>query len=363
MSGTVMIMAGGTGGHVIPALAVAHGLQQQSRDVVWLGTHRGIEARLVPAANIEMEWVQIGGLRQAGWRKRLLAPLQMLHALWQSARAIQRRRPALVLGMGGFVSGPGGLAAWLLRRPLVIHEQNAVPGLTNKLLSHIASDVYEAFPGTFPPQVRARHIGNPVRTEIIELEAPEKRMAGRQGPIRILVFGGSQGALSLNQEVPRALGQVAASRRFDVRHQAGEKTLSLAREAYRKAGLEAQVEAYIEDMAAAYRWADLVICRSGALSVAEIAAAGLASILVPYPAAVDDHQTVNAGFLVDAGAACLLPEPMLRTDGLQSLLMELTDSRQTLLNMAVAARAQAKPHALAALVAACIAAGKWEGAS
>ena len=363
MSGTVMIMAGGTGGHVIPALAVARALQQQSRDVVWLGTHRGIEARLVPAANIEMEWVQIGGLRQAEWRRRLLAPLQMLRALWQSARAIQRRRPALVLGMGGFVSGPGGLAAWLLRRPLIIHEQNAVPGLTNKLLSHIARDVYEAFPGTFAPQVRARHIGNPVRTEIIEMEPPRKRMAGREGPIRILVFGGSQGALSLNQEVPRVLGQMATSRQFDVRHQAGEKTLPLAQEAYRKAGLEAQVEAYIEDMASAYRWADLVICRSGALSVAEIAAAGLASILVPYPAAVDDHQTVNAGFLVDAGAACLLPEPELRAGGLQSLLMELTESRQTLLTMAIAARDQAKPHALAALVSACIAAGKWEGAS
>jgi UDP-N-acetylglucosamine--N-acetylmuramyl-(pentapeptide) pyrophosphoryl-undecaprenol N-acetylglucosamine transferase len=330
---------------------------------VWLGTRRGLEARLVPAAGIEMEWVQVRGLRQAGWKRWIFAPLQLLQALWQSARAIRRRRPALVLGMGGFVSGPGGLAAWMLRRPLVIHEQNAVAGLTNTLLSHLAKDVYEAFPGAFAPHIGARHVGNPVRPEIIALEAPEIRLAGRQGPIRILVFGGSQGALSLNQEVPRALGELAGERHFDVRHQAGEKTLQLATDAYRQAGLEVQIEPFIEDMAAAYRWADLVICRAGALTVAELAAAGLGSILVPFPAAVDDHQTVNAAFLVDAGAARLLPEPKLRTGELKYLLMELTGSRATLLEMAIAARAQAKPYALPALVSACVAAGKWEGAS
>ncbi len=363
MSRTVMIMAGGTGGHVIPALAVARELQKQSRNVVWLGTRRGLEARLVPAAGIDMEWVQIRGLRQGGWRRWVLAPVQLLHALWQSIRAMQRCKPALVLGMGGFVSGPGGLAAWLLRRPLIIHEQNAVAGLTNRLLSHLAKDVYEAFPGAFKARAKARHVGNPVRTEIIELEAPEKRLASRQGPLRVLVFGGSQGALSLNQEVPRALGRVADRGEFEVRHQAGEKTIDVARQAYRDAGLVVEIEPFIEDMAGAYGWADLVICRSGALSVAEIAAAGLASVLVPFPAAVDDHQTVNAGFLVSAGAARLLPEPELRAGKLEPLLVEFLQSRQVLMDMAVAARAQAKPHALQALVSACVAAGKWEGAS
>lgn len=363
MSRTVMIMAGGTGGHVIPALAVARELQKQSRTVVWLGTRKGLEARLVPAAGIHMEWVQIHGLRQGGWRRWLLAPIQLLQALWQSIRAIRRSKPALVLGMGGFVSGPGGLAAWLLRRPLIIHEQNAIAGLTNRVLSHLAKDVYEAFPGAFKPGIKARHVGNPVRTEIIELEAPEKRLANRQGPLRVLVFGGSQGALSLNQEVPKALGRVAGKGRFEVRHQSGERTLEVARQAYREAGLDVEIETFIEDMAGAYAWADLVICRSGALSVAELAAAGLGSILVPFPAAVDDHQTVNADFLVNAGAARLLPEPGLRAGELDSLLLEFLQSRQALMDMAVAARAQAKPHALQALVSACVAAGKWEGAS
>lgn len=363
MSRTVMIMAGGTGGHVIPALAVARALQAQSRDIVWLGTRRGLEARLVPAAGIEVEWVQVRGLRHGGWRRWLLAPVQLVQALVQSIRAIRRRRPVLVLGMGGFVSGPGGLAAWLLGKPLIIHEQNAIAGLTNRLLSHLARGVYEAFPGTFPARIGARHVGNPVRTEIAGLDDPAARLGAREGAVRILVFGGSQGALSLNREVPRVLGRLADRRRFEVRHQAGERTLDVAREAYREAGLEAQVEPFIEDMAAAYAWADLVICRSGALTVAELAAAGLGSVLVPFPAAVDDHQTVNARFLVDAGAARLLPENEMNAGALEALLLELTGSRELLVAMAVAARSRAMPHALDALSEACIAAGHWGGQS
>jgi len=354
-----MIMAGGTGGHVIPALAVAQALRSQAREVVWLGTRNGLEARLVPATGIDMEWIQVRGLRGGGWRRWIAAPLQLMHALWQSLVAVQRRKPALVLGMGGFVSGPGGIAAWLLRRPLIIHEQNAIAGLTNRVLARFAREVYEAFPGSFPKGVRARHVGNPVRPEILALEAPESRLANRQGPVRLLVFGGSQGALSLNQEVPRSLGRLQGQFPVEVWHQAGERTLAVAEQAYRDAGLAVRLDTFIDDMAAAYRWADRGICRAGAVSVAEWAAAGLASILVPFAAAVDDHQTRNARYLCDAGAAELIPEAALRAGGLDQVLPGLAGSRERLLGMAVAARGLAKPHALQALVSACVAAGDW----
>lgn len=363
MSGPVMIMAGGTGGHVIPALAVAHALRSQARQVVWLGTRTGLEARLVPAAGIEVEWIQIRGLRGGGWRRWILAPLQLAHALWQSLVAVRRRKPALVLGMGGFVSGPGGIAAWLLRRPLIIHEQNAIAGMTNRLLARFAREVYEAFPGSFPQGVRARHVGNPVRPEILALEAPESRLAGRQGPVRLLVFGGSQGALALNREVPRSLGRLQGQCEVEIWHQAGERTLAVAEQAYRDAGLGVRLDTFIEDMAAAYRWADLVICRAGALTVAELAAAGLGSIMVPFAAAVDDHQTLNARYLSDAGAAELISEDSLRLGGLDRILPGLVGNRDRLQAMAVAARGKAKPHALQALVSACIAAGDWRARS
>jgi len=363
MSGPVMIMAGGTGGHVIPALAVARALKSQARQVVWLGTRNGLEARLVPAADIEIEWIQVRGLRGAGWRRWLVAPIQLMHALWQSLAAVRRRKPALVLGMGGFVSGPGGIAAWLLRRPLIIHEQNAIAGMTNRLLARFAREVYEAFPGSFPQGVRARHVGNPVRPEIVALESPESRLAGREGAIRLLVFGGSQGSLSLNQEVPGSLARLQGRCNVEVWHQAGERTLALAEQAYRDAGISVRLDSYIDDMAGAYRWADLVICRAGALTVAELAAAGLASILVPFAAAVDDHQTRNARYLCDAGAAALISESSLRSGQLDRLLLDLAGSRQRLLAMAVAARGLAKPHALQALVSACVAAGDWRADS
>ncbi|MEQ8204942.1 MAG: undecaprenyldiphospho-muramoylpentapeptide beta-N-acetylglucosaminyltransferase, partial [Woeseia sp.] len=260
----ILVMAGGTGGHVYPALAVANALREQSREVIWLGTRRGIEARVVPAAGIPIEWVTVQGLRGKGRLALLIAPFRLMRALAQSLRIVARHRPAAVLGMGGFVSGPGGLAAWLLRRPLVIHEQNAVSGFTNRLLARLARVVLQAFPGSFSASVRARTVGNPVRAEIAALPVPAERFGRREGALRVLVLGGSQGALALNRIVPAALGLLSAETRPVVRHQTGSRTAEMAATAYRDAGVEVQLDEFIEDMAAAYGWADLVVCRSGA---------------------------------------------------------------------------------------------------
>ncbi|MCB1845637.1 MAG: undecaprenyldiphospho-muramoylpentapeptide beta-N-acetylglucosaminyltransferase, partial [Halioglobus sp.] len=281
----IMVMAGGTGGHVYPALAVANALREQSREVVWLGTRRGIEARLVPAAGIPIEWVTVQGLRGKSRLALLIAPFRLLYALLQSMRIVARHRPAAVLGMGGFVSGPGGLAAWLLRRPLVIHEQNAISGLTNRLLARLARVVLQAFPGSFSASIHARTVGNPVRADIAALPSPAERFRGRGVALRLLVLGGSQGALALNRLVPEALALLPADKRPLVRHQTGSRGKEVAVSSYRAAGVDAELDEYIDDMAAAYAWADLIVCRAGALTVAEIAAAGLAAIFVPYPAA------------------------------------------------------------------------------
>jgi UDP-N-acetylglucosamine--N-acetylmuramyl-(pentapeptide) pyrophosphoryl-undecaprenol N-acetylglucosamine transferase len=265
----ILVIAGGTGGHVYPALAVARALQEQSREVVWLGTHRGLESRVVPAAGIPIEWVAVSGLRGKGFLQLLLAPFRLIYALSQSLIVMWKHRPAAVLGMGGFVSGPGGLAAWLTRRPLVIHEQNAIAGLTNRLLARLARVVLQAFPGSFNSAHDAETVGNPVRADIAAIDSPDARFAGREGPIRLLILGGSLGALALNQVVPAALAMLPASLRPVVRHQAGERTLGEARTAYQEHGIEADLRPFIEDMAEAYAWADLVICRAGALTVAE----------------------------------------------------------------------------------------------
>jgi len=360
MPGPVLIMAGGTGGHVFPALALARALEEQSCEVIWLGTRRGIEARLVPAAGIPVEWISISGLRGKGVTALLLAPFRLTRALWESLRVMRRHRPRVVVGLGGFVSGPGGLAAWLSRRPLVIHEQNAVAGLTNRLLSRVADQVLEAFPSSFGADRRAREIGNPVRREFFALPAPEARFAVRHGALRLLVVGGSQGATRLNAVVPQALAQVAARLPIEVRHQAGERWITGARDAYAAAKIEAEVVPFIDDIAAAYAWADLVVCRSGALTISELAAAGVASILVPFPAAVDDHQTCNAGFLVRQGAAVLLPEHELTAARLAAELERLGADRATLLQMAIRARALARPRATADLAAATLAAAEVE---
>jgi UDP-N-acetylglucosamine--N-acetylmuramyl-(pentapeptide) pyrophosphoryl-undecaprenol N-acetylglucosamine transferase len=352
--GPVMVMAGGTGGHVFPALATARQLQERGAEVFWLGTERGLEARLVPAAGIPMEWLPVEGLRGSGWQRRLRAPWRLTVALWRAGQAIRRRRPVAALGMGGFVAGPGGLMARLLGVPLVIHEQNRIPGLTNRWLARLASRVFEAFPGSFPAARGARACGNPVRPEIVALPPPHQRLAGRTGPVRLLVLGGSLGARALNLAVPAALAGIPAGDRPLVRHQAGERTLEEAREAYRAAGVEAQVGPFIQDMAEAYAWADLVIARAGALTLAELAAAGLGAVLVPYPHAVDDHQTHNAAWLVAGGAARLLPQPRLEAGALGALLRELLPDRAGLLSMARAARALALTEAAETLADACL---------
>ncbi|MBT8102673.1 MAG: undecaprenyldiphospho-muramoylpentapeptide beta-N-acetylglucosaminyltransferase [Gammaproteobacteria bacterium] len=350
----ILVMAGGTGGHVYPALAVARALQASSCDVVWLGTHRGLESRVVPAAGIDIEWVGVKGLRRKGVFALLIAPLQIGWALLQSLGVILRRRPAAVLGMGGFVSGPGGVAAWLTRRPLVIHEQNAAAGLTNRLLARLARVVLQAFPGSFNASVNAETVGNPVREDIAAIPRPTERYMNRQGPLRLLVLGGSQGALALNRTVPAALALIPAEARPDVRHQCGERTLDIARQAYADAGVEVELLPFIDDMAAVYGWADLVVCRAGALTVAELCAAGLPALFVPYPGAVDDHQTANAGPMTTAGAAAVIQESDLTPELLANMLREWLRSRETLLGRAEHARALATPNALNRITELCL---------
>jgi UDP-N-acetylglucosamine--N-acetylmuramyl-(pentapeptide) pyrophosphoryl-undecaprenol N-acetylglucosamine transferase len=350
----VLIMAGGTGGHVFPALAVARELARRDAPVVWLGTHSGIEAQLVPAAGIPLDWVRVGGLRGKGMWTWLLAPWRLSVALFDALRVVRRRRPRAVLGMGGFASGPGGFAAWLLGRPLIIHEQNSVAGLTNRLLAGFAREVLVAFPGSFSSRVSTRLVGNPVRREIVQLPAPDQRLAGRSGPLRLLVLGGSLGALALNESVAQAVATLAPEHRPEILHQAGRSTLDRALTAYRDAGVIAQVEPFIDDMAGAYAWADLVVCRAGALTIAELAAAGVASLLVPFPAAVDDHQTRNARYLADAGAAVLIPQAQLTPAGLADEIQACIADRGLLLQRARAARALATPGATRAVADCCL---------
>ncbi len=353
MNGPILIMAGGTGGHVFPALALARSLRARSVEVVWLGTQRGIEARLVPAEGIAIEWLSVGGLRGKGWKTRLAAPWRLTVALWQALAVMRRRRPQVVVGLGGFVTGPGGIAAWLTRRPLLIHEQNAIAGFTNRTLAPLAREVLEAFPGSFGPAVRARTIGNPVRREIASLAPPRERLAGRGGAVRLLVIGGSQGAVRLNTVVPYALARATACR-FEVRHQAGERWIDACRQSYADAGVAADVQPFIGEMAAAYAWADLVICRAGALTVSELAAAGIGSVLVPFPAAVDDHQTHNARLLVRQGAAVLMPERELTAERLAAELERLCAERGRLVEMAERARSLARPEATEQLAECCL---------
>ena len=351
----ILIMAGGTGGHVFPGLAVADVLRERAQPVVWLGTRRGIEARLVPAAGIDIEWISIAGVRGTGFANWIAAPFRLLGALAQAFQVLRRRRPKAVLGMGGFVAGPGGLAAWLTRRPLLIHEQNAVAGTTNRWLARLARRVFEAFPASFPPPVTARTVGNPVRREIAALAPPAARFQDREpgAPPRLLVIGGSQGAQVLNRTLPEALALLPPEQLPEVWHQGGA-TLEDAREGYAREGLAVRLEAFITDMASAYGWADLVLCRAGALTLAELSAAGLASLLVPFPHAIDDHQTQNAAHLRGAGAARVIPQSELSAPRLAAELRELLADRSALLRMAQAARAQATPDAAETIADACL---------
>lgn len=356
MSRVVLIMAGGTGGHVFPALAAARVLRERGFEPVWLGTQRGLESRLVPPHNIPIEWISFAGIRGKGLATWLAAPFRLALAVWQSLQVMRRRRPSVVLGAGGFVSGPGGIAAWLTRRPLVIHEQNAIAGLSNRMLARLAKRVLEAFPRSFPNSAGAERVGNPVRREIVMLAPPEQRFAGHSGPMRVLVIGGSQGAARLNAVVPAALGMIDAASRPQVIHQAGERHIAQARDLYAKHGVVADVRAFIDDMAEVYAWADLVICRSGALTVSELSAAGLPAIFVPFAAAVDDHQTRNAEFLVNAHAGLLIPESELTPVRLANELQTLVAAgREKLKDMAVNARALAITDADQRLADACVA--------
>jgi UDP-N-acetylglucosamine--N-acetylmuramyl-(pentapeptide) pyrophosphoryl-undecaprenol N-acetylglucosamine transferase len=336
----VVVMAGGTGGHVFPALAVAEVLLARGCSVSWLGTRQGIEARLVPAAGIPVDWLDIGGLRGKGWQGWLAAPWRLGKAVVQASAALRARRPAVVLGLGGFVAGPGGLAARLAGIPLVVHEQNAIAGLTNRSLARLAQRVLAAFPTAFPAG-RATVTGNPVRANISALPAPTKRFATRQGVARVFVFGGSQGALAINRLLPAALGVLPQGLRPTVLHQAGrgDERVAAVRAAYAAAGVEAEVREFVEDMAAEYAAADLVVCRAGALTIAELAAAGIGAVLLPLSTAVDDHQTANAAWLVSAGAAVRIDERGLTAEALGAQLERvLAAGREGWLRMAEAAR-------------------------
>jgi UDP-N-acetylglucosamine--N-acetylmuramyl-(pentapeptide) pyrophosphoryl-undecaprenol N-acetylglucosamine transferase len=348
-------MAGGTGGHVFPALALARLLRSRSYQVVWLGTRRGLEARIVPADNFPIEWLSVGGLRGKGLKTLLAAPFRLVLALYQALRVMRRHRPIVVVGLGGFVTGPGGVAAWLTRAPLVIHEQNAIAGFTNRRLAPLACEVLEAFPNSFAAGTKARPIGNPVRQEIFAVPPPAERFASRGGTIRILVIGGSLGAMRLNTVVPFALARLAGGAiHCDVRHQAGERWAESARKSYADAKVRADVQPFIENMAEAYAWADLVICRAGALTISELAAAGVGAILVPFPAAVDDHQTHNARYLVSEGAAVLIADRELTAERLSEELQRLCAGRGKLLAMAERARLLARPQAAEELAASCL---------
>lgn len=350
----VLILAGGTGGHVFPALAVAEVLAERGVPVVWFGTRRGLESRVVPAAGIAIEYLPVRGLRGRRWLDSVTAPFMLARAVAAAIRRVRRHRPRAVLGMGGYVSGPGAVAARLLRLPLLIHEQNAVPGMTNRWLARLATRVLTGFDVVFPGAPQARFVGNPVRRAIGRIPEPSERWAGRQGPLRLLVIGGSLGARALNERLPAALARLPAVSRPAVRHQAGERTIGTARQAYREAGVDADVSEFIDDMTEAYSWADLVVCRAGALTVAELAAAGVPALFVPFPYAVDDHQTRNAAYLVDAGGAELIQERDLDTDSFAAALERLLADRTHLLAMAERARARGRPDAVDTVVANCL---------
>ncbi|MBU1190701.1 MAG: undecaprenyldiphospho-muramoylpentapeptide beta-N-acetylglucosaminyltransferase [Gammaproteobacteria bacterium] len=348
-------MAGGTGGHVFPALAVADELRRAGQPVLWLGTQAGLEAKVVPAAGLPIAWISVRGLRGKGLMRLLTAPFMLAGALLQAGSILLRARPRAVLGMGGFVTGPGGFMAWLLRRPLLIHEQNSVAGLTNRLLAPLASRVMEAFPGSLPQRLQVLHTGNPVRGTITLVAPPQERFAARQGALRLLVLGGSLGAQALNEILPQALALLPAEQRPEVHHQAGVRHIDAARAAYHQSNVTARVDAFVEDMAEAYTWADLVVCRAGALTIAELTAVGVASVLVPFPYAVDDHQTSNARYLVDARAALLIPQADLNAQRLADVLKDFITHREKLLSMAIAARGLARIDAAQVVAQQCLA--------
>jgi UDP-N-acetylglucosamine--N-acetylmuramyl-(pentapeptide) pyrophosphoryl-undecaprenol N-acetylglucosamine transferase len=344
---TILIMAGGTGGHIFPGLAVAHEMRAAGWEVVWMGARGGMEERLVPPRGYRTAWIRAKAARGKGLVQKLLLPANLLYSFWESARLIRALKPNVVLGLGGYVAFPGGMMASLLNRPLALHEQNAVPGLANRILSSVSDKVMVAFPRALGS---AEWTGNPVRTEIAAMAPPEERFGGRTGPIRILVVGGSLGAQALNEAMPKALALLPAP--VSVVHQSGEKHLQVLRKNYADAGVDGDLVAFIDDMARRYAEADLVICRAGAVTIAELSAGGMASILVPFPHAVDDHQTANARFLAEKGAAILVPQREMTAEKLAALIGSL--DRPKLLDMASKARALGKPDAARIVAQRCM---------
>jgi UDP-N-acetylglucosamine--N-acetylmuramyl-(pentapeptide) pyrophosphoryl-undecaprenol N-acetylglucosamine transferase len=348
MNRTILIMAGGTGGHIYPGLAVADALRAQGWNVVWLGAPNSMEAELVPKHGYPVAWVNFAGVRGKGLLRLLTLPFTLLRALGQSAVAIFRHRPDVVLGMGGYITMPGGLMAAILRRPLVIHEQNSIAGMSNKVLAILAERVLSGFPGVLK---RAEWCGNPVRADIAALPDPQTRYLARSGKLNVLVVGGSLGAQALNEALPKALGMISEQERPNVLHQTGKRNFETVQKFYAQAGVKADIRPFLDDMANQYANADVLICRAGALTIAELAAAGVASVLIPLPIAVDDHQTHNARFLSEHGAAMLLPQKELSAEKLVQILRGF--SREKLLAMAQAARSLAKPEATQQVALAC----------
>jgi UDP-N-acetylglucosamine--N-acetylmuramyl-(pentapeptide) pyrophosphoryl-undecaprenol N-acetylglucosamine transferase len=356
----VLIMAAGTGGHIFPALTIARVLQTRDMHVEWLGTPGGMENDVLSDTGIKLHRLRVNGLRGKGTMALLKAPFMLLASIWQSVRLLQQLKPCCVLGMGGYVTGPGGVAAWLLRRPLVIHEQNAIAGLSNRLLMPLASRVMEAFPQTFAATPKVVHTGNPVRAEISGLPVRPDNIAEATQPMRLLVLGGSLGAAAINQVVPQVVANLTGGRGIEIWHQTGRKKQEETQASYQRlaaasgADIRVTVEPFIKDMAAAYVWADLVLCRAGASTIAELAAVGLPSILVPFPHAVDDHQSSNARWLVDAGAAVLMPQTLLNKNSLQQLLEEFMADNKRLYDMAQSARSLAIPDAASRVADVCM---------
>ncbi len=348
-SKTILIMAGGTGGHIMPGISVAEALRAQGWNIAWMGNPDGMEAQLTAGRGYEPAWVKFGALRGKGLLRKLLLPVNLLRGFVQAWQQLARIKPDVVLGFGGYITFPGGMMAVLRGIPLVLHEQNSIAGLANKVLAVVATRVLTGFPGALK---NAEWVGNPVREEIAALPAPAERYARHDGPLRVLVVGGSLGAKALNDVLPEAFAAFPRSERPEIMHQSGKDHLAALQQAYESRGVVAQCRAFFTDMTAAYDWADLVICRAGALTVAELAAAGVPSILVPFPHAVDDHQTANARFLADAGAAILLPQQQLSVESLAGLS---TLTRTQLVEMAEKARALARPEATQTVAAMCAA--------
>ncbi|HEY0200371.1 MAG TPA: undecaprenyldiphospho-muramoylpentapeptide beta-N-acetylglucosaminyltransferase [Burkholderiaceae bacterium] len=348
MSKTALIMAGGTGGHIFPGLAVAQELRARGWRVHWLGVPGGMESRIVPPEGFAFEGIDFGGVRGNGLKTLALLPLRLLRACWQTLAVVRRVRPDVLVGLGGYITFPGGLMGVLCGCPLVLHEQNSVAGLANKLLAHMARRVFTAFPGVLPG---GKWVGNPLREPFLRQPAPAQRFAGRSGPLRLLVVGGSLGAQALNDVVPRALALMSESARPQVLHQSGERQIDALRRNYLNAGVQAEQVAFITDMAQVYAQADLVICRAGASTVTELAAVGAAAIFVPFPSAVDDHQTVNARFLVERGAGWLVPQNELTAEALATMLLGMT--RTDLLARAEKAKTMEKTTATREVVSAC----------